>query len=172
MKEDKSVIVLAMHGVPPSDFPRRELGEFFALHARFEHAASAEEPAFSRYLGLDRKVRDWPRSAQNDLYYAASFELARELSVVAGVEVIVGFNEFCAPGLDDALDRAAASGTGRVVVVTPMMTPGGEHSEQDIPAAIERARRRHPGVAFEYAWPFAVGDVAGFLADHVRRHLG
>jgi sirohydrochlorin cobaltochelatase len=171
MTQDKMVIVLAMHGVPPSDFPRLELGEFFALHARFEHAGPAVAPAFSRCQELEKKIRGWPRSAENDPYYVASFELARELSAAAGVEVIVGFNEFCAPGLDDALGRAVASGARRVVVVTPMMTPGGEHSEQDIPAAIERARKRSPGVEFDYAWPFAANAVAEFLATQVARHL-
>lgn len=170
MKEDKTVVVLAMHGVPPSDFPRRELGEFFALHARFEHAAATGDPAWPRYVELEKKVRDWPRTPGNDPYHTASFELARALSAAVGMDVVVGFNEFCSPGLDAAIDSAAGSGAKRVIVITPMMTPGGEHSEKDIPAAIERARKRHPDLKLEYAWPFAVEDVAAFLADHVRRH--
>jgi sirohydrochlorin ferrochelatase len=47
------------------------------------------------------------------------------------------------------------------------MTRGGEHSEVDIPAAIERARARHPGVAFVYVWPFETAAVARFLAAQV-----
>jgi len=165
----KTVIVLAMHGVPPTDFPRRELSEFFALHARFEHAAPAEGPGHVRYEELEQKLRNWPRTEENDRYYASSFELGRALSRAAGSEVVVGFNEFCAPSLDDALDRAVASGAESVSVVTPMMTGGGEHSERDIPAAISRARERHAGTRIVHAWPFPVEDVAAFLAAQIKR---
>lgn len=168
MKKD-TIIVLAMHGVPPADFPRRELDEFFALHGRLKSAAANEGPDYERYQELEVKLRCWPRTEDNDPYHAASFELARELSRAAGCEVVVGFNEFCAPSLDDALDRAAGSGAERVVVVTPMMTGGGEHSEREIPAAISRARERHPGRRIAYAWPFAAADVADFLAAQVAR---
>jgi sirohydrochlorin cobaltochelatase len=56
-----------------------------------------------------------------------------------------------------------------VVVTTPMMTPGGEHAEQEIPAAIAEARARHPQVAFDYAWPFDLARVAAFLAEQIER---
>jgi sirohydrochlorin cobaltochelatase len=171
MTDHKTVIVLAMHGVPPSDFPRQELSEFFMLHARFEHAAASCDPAWTRYSELEKKLRSWPRNRENDAYFTASFELARELSAATACEVVVGFNEFCGPSLGEALDRAAGSGAGRVVVITPMMTQGGEHSEKDIPGAVERARACHPGVEFVYAWPFPTSDVARFLAGQVTRSL-
>ena len=41
--------------------------------------------------------------------------------------------------------RPRAAQPGKVLVVTPMMTRGGEHVEREIPAAVARARRRHPG---------------------------
>jgi sirohydrochlorin cobaltochelatase len=85
------------------------------------------------------------------------------------LEVIVGFNEFCAPTLEEALDRAAARRPQKIIVATPMMTPGGEHSARDIPAAIGQVRERHPGVEIVYAWPFPVRDVARFLASQVSR---
>src|SRR5512143_2434041 len=138
------VIVLAMHGVPPADFPRRELDEFFALHMRLEHTAAASGPGYERYEELETRLKYWPRTEDNDPYHAASFELAGALGRAADCEVVVGFNEFCAPDLDEALDRAAATDAAAVFVVTPMMTHGGEHSERDIPAAISRARERHP----------------------------
>jgi sirohydrochlorin cobaltochelatase len=172
MTNPKTVIVLAMHGVPPSDFPRQELAEFFVMHSRFEHASVSRDPEMTRYSELEKKLRDWPRTKDNDPYHAASFELARELSEATGCQVVVGFNEFCAPSLDDALDSAAGSGAKRVVVVTPMMTQGGEHSEKDIPGAVKRARTRHPGAEFIYVWPFPVQDVARFLAEQAARSLG
>jgi sirohydrochlorin cobaltochelatase len=115
-------------------------------------------------------MRTWPRTAENDPFHAASQELAAQLSQETGCDVIVGYNEFCAPSLDEALDQAAARGAERIIVVTPMMTPGGEHAEEDIPATIRRAEERHPGVTFVYAWPIEVEDVAEFLAAQLR-HL-
>jgi sirohydrochlorin cobaltochelatase len=85
--------------------------------------------------------------------------------------VIVGFNEFCAPSLDDALNRGIALGAEKVIVVTPMMTRGGEHAEVDIPAAIRAAQARHPEIPIIYAWPFRVSEVADFLAAHVAGFL-
>jgi sirohydrochlorin cobaltochelatase len=169
MSASGTVIVLAMHGVPPTDFPRTELSEFFTLHARFAHAPPGADPARKRYEELASRVCDWPRTDTNDPYHEASLELAHELALVTGHRILVGFNEFCGPTVDEALDRAAATGADRVMVVTPMMTRGGEHSEKDIPAAIARARTRHPGVTFIYVWPILGEDVARFLAEMVAR---
>ena len=163
------VIVLAMHGAPPTDFPPQEIGELFMLHMRLGHVAGSERAALEgRFAALDARVRAWPRTPQNDPFYAGSLDLAAHLERLTGLPVIVGFNEFCGPSLDEALDRAAATSAGRVVVVTPMVTRGGEHSEIDIPAAIRRAGERHPQTAFIYAWPYGIGAVAHFLAGQVR----
>lgn len=48
-------------------------------------------------------------------------------------------------------------------------TPGGEHAEHDIPAAIEGSRAVHPAIRFVDAWPMPLPATARFLADHVRR---
>lgn len=166
----KSVIVLAMHGSPPRDFPRAELAEFMTLHARLEAAAVSHSPTLeSRYEEMEQKMRQWPRSQQNDSFFASSQEIAAELEHASGYEVILGFNEFCSPDLGEALERAVSSDAGRVFVVTPMMTRGGEHSEKDIAQTVKRAQEKHAGVRFVYAWPFETAEVAGFLATHVKR---
>ncbi len=168
----KTAVVLAMHGSPPLDYPRNELAEFFALHARFEHAPTpGRSPAYERFLELEEKIRRWPRTSGNDPFCSGSERLAAELRKASGREVILGYNEFCAPTLDEALSQGVEEGRDRVVVVTPMMTPGGEHSERDIPAAIARARKRHPGTEFVYAWPFPPSDVAAFLALELTKFL-
>ena len=165
-----TVIVLAMHGAPPNDFPSQDMMEMLGLHGRLEHAAEHERVALQkRYAPLEARMRAWPRTAQNDPFCTASQELAAHLARAAGRPVLVGFNEFCAPSLDEVFDQAVAGGAERVVVVTPMMTRGGEHAEADIPAALDRARARHPAVQFVYAWPFVPADVARFLADQVER---
>jgi sirohydrochlorin cobaltochelatase len=114
-------------------------------------------------------MRGWPRTPANDPFYAASRELAQALSCETGVEVLVGFNEFCAPDLEEALGEAAAGGAESVIVVTPMMTRGGEHAEIDIARAVEDFRGRHPGIKITYAWPFETAEVARFLAGHIAK---
>ena len=170
---DHVVIVLAMHGAPPNDFPTHEIAELFGLHMRMEGAAGPERAALEgRHTQLETKMRLWPRTAKNDPFHAGSIELAHHLSQETGLEVILGFNEFCAPSLEEALELAMQPPNRRkVVVVTPMMTQGGEHSETDIPNVIQRARQRHPLVEVVYAWPFGVDQVAQFLASQIGQFL-
>ena len=162
----KTIIVLAMHGAPPNDFPKNEIGELFGLHARLESSSGPERATLERrHEELEAKMRIWPRSIQNDPFHAGSLELAGRLRLATELEVITGFNEFCAPTLDDAFDLAIKQGAERVVVITPMMTRGGEHSETDIPKAIKRTQELHPNIEIVFAWPFDVTQVAQFLAN-------
>jgi sirohydrochlorin cobaltochelatase len=165
-----TIIVLAMHGVPPSDFPKHETGELFRLHGQIARASEHEREALQRrHDELEEKMRAWPRNGQNDPFFVGSQELADKLSGAAGCEVIVGFNEFCGPSVEEAIEQAVGRGADEVVTITPMMTRGGEHSEQDIASSVSRAQLRHPAVRMVYAWPFLVEDVAGFLAAQVAR---
>ena len=165
----KTMIVLAMHGAPPNDFPREELTEFLSLHSRMEHAGEVVPAEIrSRYEELEKKIRSFPRTPKNDPFHEGSMELAEGLRQATNMDVMLGFNEFCAPNLDDALRVAVGSGAKKVIVVTPMLTRGGEHAERDIPAAIERARQRHPGIEFVCAWPFPAFEIAQFLAGRVK----
>jgi sirohydrochlorin cobaltochelatase len=169
----KAVIVLAMHGAPPLDFPEQELAEFYNLHARLARTFGAgETAAHRRSAELEAKIRTWPRTPKNDPFFAGSQELAVQLRRASGRKVVLGFNEFCAPSLDEALDQAAEQGAEKIIVVTPMMTRGGEHAEKDIPEAVEQARSRHPKEKFIYAWPFPVSEVAEFLTAQAGRAIG
>jgi len=135
----KTMIVLAMHGVPPSDFPRGELMEYMALHTRYE-SSSLDPISRSRYNALEVKMRTWPRNKQNDPFHAASMELASRLNKNCNLEVLVGFNEFCAPDIMQAIGQASQQGAEKVIVTAPMLTRGGEYAEKDIPEIIEKAR--------------------------------
>jgi sirohydrochlorin cobaltochelatase len=164
----KEIIVLIAHGSPPNDFPPRETAELFAVHGRLTAASGAERAGLEfRHHELDTKMRTWPRTPQNDPFWAASIELGQALARTSGRDVLVAFNEFCAPGIDETLDRAVAEGATSILVTTPMLTPGGEHAEQDIPRALGEARTRHPGVSIRYIWPFPVERVAAFLAENL-----
>ena len=165
------VIVLVMHGAPPRDFPRQETGEFFSLSTRLRQSAGAERAAMEqRRAELEARMRAWPRTPQNDPFHAASVEMAGELERASGDRVFLGFGEFCAPSMGEAMDQAAALHPAQVVVITPMMTRGGEHSEAEIPAAVKQAQDRHPAVHFSYVWPYPTEDVARFLASQIDRH--
>jgi sirohydrochlorin cobaltochelatase len=168
-----SVIVLAMHGAPPQDFPKREMAEFFELRGKLKRTDGSAPALLRRHEELDLTMRRWPRTPQNDPFYAGSQALAEHLSRETGQKVIVGFNEFCGPDMDETLDKAvAASGPkGKIVVITPMMTRGGEHAKSDIPAAIQRAEQKYPRAEIIYAWPFEFSEVAQFLASQVKRFL-
>lgn len=170
-KSPSTIIVLAMHGVPPSDFPPRELGEFMSLHFKAEFGGKPlTDDEQERVQNLEQRIIATDRTPENDPYHTASFEIASELRELTGIEVFVGFNEFCAPTLHDVLEQAANKQPGKIVVITPMLTSGGSHQEKDIPAAIESAKERFPGITIEYAWPFDAKEIARFLADHFHRH--
>jgi sirohydrochlorin cobaltochelatase len=166
--EGAPAVVLAMHGAPPLDFPKNELAEFFTLHARIGHAGTGQRELRPRYEELEAKVRGWPRTGNNDPFYAGSVELAGQVRRETGLEVFLGFNEFCSPSLAEALDQAARSAT-KILVISAMMTRGGEHAAVDIPEAIQAARVRHPGIEFVYVWPFPTQDIARFLAGQISR---
>ncbi|MFQ5580427.1 MAG: sirohydrochlorin chelatase [Nitrospiria bacterium] len=163
----KPAIVLAMHGTPPLDFPSEEKSTFFSLRARLKHPPADNSELKRRLKALDLKMRRWPRTAENDPFYTGSHSLAGHLGEETGWNVIVGFNEFCSPDIDEALDQAVVASPEKVIILTPMMTQGGSHSKGDIPGAIQRAREKYPTTDFIYAWPFPTKDVAHFLAKQI-----
>jgi sirohydrochlorin cobaltochelatase len=170
MVDMKTIIVLVMHGAPPNDFPRHELGEFMALYSRMKRETGHSTPPNVQYQELEEKLKNWPRTKQNDPFFAASEELASELSRVSGDPVITGYNEFCAPDVTTALERAAEGGAEKIVVVTPMMTRGGEHAEKEIPELVADFQRAHPQIKTIYAWPYDTQHVALLLKEQINRY--
>jgi sirohydrochlorin cobaltochelatase len=53
-----------------------------------------------------------------------------------------------------------------------MLTPGGVHSEIEIPETIAALRRRFPNASIDYAWPFDPHTVATLLAAQVSLRSG
>ena len=184
-EETPTVIVLAMHGNIPSDFPKADLARYFKIHQHSE----AEESAGKHHShvgdsghghdhkeahALEQKLRNWPRNKTTDPFYWGSVNLQKAMSARLGAPVLLSFNEFCAPTIEDAIQAAVEQHqANRVLVVTPMLTQGGGHSEKDIPRAIERAKRRlgDSNVAIDYVWPVAEEKVAAFLAEQVDAYL-
>ena len=69
--------------------------------------------------------------------------------------------------MDEAIDTLASEGVRKVSVVPTMLTPGGSHSERDVPELLERARRRHPDIQIVYAWPFDPDRIAELIASQL-----
>ncbi|MFZ1803098.1 MAG: hypothetical protein WAU05_04150, partial [Nitrospira sp.] len=56
-----------------------------------------------------------------------------------------------------------------ITVTTTMFTPGGSHSEVEIPEILDQLRPQYPKVELCYAWPFDLESVANTLAEQIRR---
>ena len=76
--------------------------------------------------------------------------------------------EAAEPSLSSALDACVSQGALEVTVQPLFLVPG-KHATRDIPALLDAARQRHPGVRFE------LGDVIGadpLLAELISRRCG
>jgi sirohydrochlorin cobaltochelatase len=160
-------VVLVGHGAIPKDYPRELVTRLKALEA--QRRRTGGEPS-QEEIDLDRKIRNWPRTAGNDPYRAGLESLAEQLNpLLKGALIAVAYNEFCAPTLEETAINLMNRGANDITVLPSMLTPGGVHSEEEIPAALERLRVRHPAVRFRYVWPFDLKRVAEMLAGHLER---
>jgi sirohydrochlorin cobaltochelatase len=165
----KDAVVLVGHGAPATDCPPELVGELMSLEWRSGHPAHGRGQLQGRAATLDAQIRNWPRHAGNDPYKVGLERVAEALRPMLPTDLFaIGYNEFCRPSVAEAVDQVIRRGATRVFVVPSMLTPGGLHSEHDIPAALEAVRRAHPEVAVEYLWPFRAADVAALLASHIR----
>ena len=166
----RHALVVAAHGIPATDYPRRRVGLLMALE--FSGKLAERLGVLRRWRGaLEREVRAWPRTPENDPYKSAVDGLCRGLSVRLGWPVFAGYNEFCAPTVDEALDQAVAAGADRVVVLPTMLVRGNEHTEKEIRDAVARASARYPTIDLRYAWPFQEERLIELLADQAGAFL-
>lgn len=160
-------VILVGHGGVPTDCPPALVSEFKRQEAA---ARGTPTPAL---LEADRKLREWPRTAQTDPYKAGLEAIAKALAAsLPGHFVLEAYNEFCAPSLEDAFAEAVKRGAKRVTVISTMYTRGGIHSECEIPEILDRLRAEYPGVRVDYSWPFDMSAIAGMLAAEIRRTEG
>ena len=105
---------------------------------------------------------------RTDPYKSAVEWLTERLAEQTGHDVLIAFHEFFTPTLEEAIYHAVNQAADRVVVIITMMTPGGAHSEVDIPEAVEAAAKRHPIVEIVHARPCDLDRNADALADQTR----
>lgn len=160
-------VILVGHGGVPKDFPKDLLGELQRLEK--ERLARGGKEMSPREAELDQKIRRWPRTAQTDPYQAGMERLGEKLRQrLRGKEVVVAYNEFCAPSLEEAISEAASRGYSSVRVLTIMLTPGGYHSEVEIPQIARDMASRHPDVRIQYLWPYDLSEVAELLSKQLE----
>ena len=163
---ERAAIVLVGHGGIAKGIPPELVGELKRLEA--ERQRGGEAHMSEREAELDRQVRNWPRTPESDPYKFGLEALANRLAPrLGGRRLMVAYNEFCAPSVDDAIDTLVAEGWNRLTLVTTMFTRGGSHAEFEIPALVAAARQRHPRIRIDYAWPFDLEQIADFLGRHL-----
>jgi sirohydrochlorin cobaltochelatase len=163
-------VVLVGHGGVPTDYPRAKVRRLMTLEAERQ---SRGLPMTDEERTLDAGLRHFPRTPRTDPYQAGLECLGRALAeLLPGQPLLLAYNEFCAPSVPEAVESAIAAGASEVVLLSSMMTPGGSHSEVEIPALVAELTRAHPGVSIRYAWPFDVREVARLMAAQVTRFRG
>jgi len=94
--------------------------------------------------------------------------LAESIRAVAPDPVGFGFLELASPTVDDAVDALVAEGATEIVSV-PLVLLSAGHLKNDGPAAIARARARHPGIRFRLARDLGIEPrVLDVATDRVR----
>jgi len=167
MTVGKKGIVLVGHGGIPKDYPQELITKLKRLEAQ---RRASKSPMSAEEAELDTKVRTWPRTPDTDPYKAGLETLAEHMKpLVNGALFGVAYNEFCGPTLPEAVENLIRQGAQSITVVSTMFTPGGSHSEYEIPEELEELRRKHPGITLTYAWPFNLTQVSKMLMEHIDR---
>ena len=167
METGKQGIVLVGHGGIPKDCPQDLVTRLKRLEAQ---RRAAKQPPSQEEIELDHKIRRWPRTAATDPYQAGLEAVAEQLKpCLDGALFALAFNEFCAPTLEEAVEDLINQGATSITVLTTMFTPGGSHSEVEIPEIIEELKKCYPMVRLRYAWPFDLSVVAKLLQEQAAR---
>lgn len=167
MESSKKGVVLVGHGGIPKDCPQDLVTKLKRLEAQ---RRAAKLPPSQEEMDLDRTIRRWPRTDATDPYRSGLEAVASELRpLLDGILFAVAYNEFCAPTLEEAVEDLIQQGASQITVTTTMFTPGGSHSEVEIPEIVAQLRLRHPGIELRYAWPFDLHQIAETLLQQVRR---
>ena len=165
---DKEAVVLIGHGGSASDTPRALVAELKRLES--ERQSRKELAPSAREAELDKQVREWPRTPETDPYKYGVEAIARALAPkLDGRRLVIAYNEFCAPSVEDAIEGLIGEGCERVLLISTMFTRGGIHAEFEIPAVVLKTREKHPQVAVAYAWPFEPGFIADFLVAQLAK---
>jgi len=167
MSDTKKGIVLVGHGGIPKDYPGDLVTKLKRLEAQ---RRAAGIPMSEEELELDTKIRTWPRTPETDPYQAGLEALAIQMKLlINGSLFAIAYNEFCEPTLTQAVENLIQQGAGSITIVSTMFTPGGSHSEYEVPEELAKLRQTHPAVTLNYAWPYNLAQVSKMLMEHIAR---
>ncbi len=167
MSDTKKGIVLVGHGGIPKDYPPELVSKLKRLEAQ---RRAAGQPMSAEELELDTKIRTWSRTPETDPYQAGLEALAAQMKLlVNGSLFAMAYNEFCGPTLAQAVENLIQQGAQSIMVVSTMFTPGGSHSEYEIPEELAELRLKHPTVTLNYAWPYNLSNVSKMLMEHIQQ---
>ncbi len=167
MTDSTSGVILVGHGGIPKGYPSEAVSKLKRLEGQ---RRAAGVPMSREEYDLDQKIRLWPRTPDTDPYQAGLERLAAHLKpLMRGAHFSTAYNEFCTPTLAEAIAQQIADGAKDITVVSTMFTPGGSHSEYEIPEDMAELRKNHPDVTLTYAWPFDLGKVAAMLSEHIAQ---
>lgn len=160
-------VILVGHGGIPKGCPSELVMKLKRLEGLRRTAGT---PMSEEEHELDRRIRHWPRTPETDPYQSGLEAVASRLRASLGeVLFTIAYNEYCAPTLKESVEELIKKGATHITVTTTMFTPGGSHSEVEIPEILAQLRPQHPGVELRYAWPFDLQLVANTLAEQVKR---
>ena len=165
MENSKKAVILIGHGGLPSDIPKEIVENFMKVHKARVRSGT---PITSKEIELDSTIRNWERTPESDPYKSGLEKLASHLAPkLEGFVLKTAYNEFCYPSIEQAADVLAEKDITEVILITTMITPGGSHSEREIPEEVEALRLKYPNVNYQYAWPYDLGIFSNLLADHI-----
>ena len=167
MSDSLKGVVLVGHGGIPKDCPQELVTKLKRLEAQ---RRAAKQPPSQEELELDQKIRRWPRTKATDPYQSGLEAVGAVLRPhLNGCLFAMAYNEFCTPTLEEAVEDLVKQGATSITVLTTMFTPGGSHSEVEIPEILDHLRPLYPTVELRYAWPFDLQLIAKTLNEQLRR---
>lgn len=106
---------------------------------------------------------------KNSPYLKGVQKIAKALSFKLKTHVVkVAYNEFCSPTILEAIEGFIDEKISQIDVITTMITPGGSHSEKDIPETLNVIRNKHPDIIINYLWPYDIDEIASFFRHHIE----
>lgn len=162
---NQKAVILVGHGGVPRDYPSEKVSRLRMLEAQRQrmgtHMTEEERE-------LDHQIRSWPRTPENDPFCYGIRAIAAKLEPKLGNrKLMVAYNEFCGPSIEQAVEKLVADGFKEIELLTTMFTPGGVHSEFEIPEIVTALQKEYPEVLITYPWPFDLDHVASFLSEQL-----